>query len=177
MVLREAPTRFYLILREHLHCLSHIFSFGATRTQLIGLTTIPSSLMNQIYATAISSFDTDSSFWVCNNSATGHICNDKSHFSGELVPSIYITGAATGSSKLTLMGTVIFCLTDNNGAKHTFMLTHMNYMPKSPVNILSTGVLSKQSPNENGFDPQGTGITSAFDDHTLFGDHGQFCKT
>jgi hypothetical protein len=152
MVLREAPTRFYLILREHLHCVTHIVSFNVTRTQLIGLTTIPSSLMTQIYATAISSFDTDSSFWVCNNSATGHICNIKSLFSRELVPSIYIVGAATGSSKLTLMGTVILRLTDYNGAKHTFMLTHVNHMPKSPVNILSTRVLSKQFPNENGFD-------------------------
>jgi hypothetical protein len=50
-------------------------------------------------------------------------------------------------------------------------------MPKSPVNILSTRVLSKQFSNENGFDRQGTGITSVFDDHTLFWDHGQFCKT
>jgi hypothetical protein len=123
------------------------------------------------------SFDTDSSFWVCNNSVTGHICNDKSIFSGELVPSIYIVGAATGSSKPTLMGTVIHRLTYNNGAKHTFTLTHMNYMPKSPVNLLSTRVLSKQFPNENGFDQQGTGITSVFDDHTLFWDHGQFHKT
>jgi hypothetical protein len=76
-----------------------------------------------------------------------------------------------------LMGTVILILTDNNGAKHTFMLTHVNYMPKSPVNILSTRVLSKQFPNENGFDRQGTGITSVFDDHTLFWNHGQFCMT
>ncbi len=68
-----------------------------------------------------------------------------------------------------LMGTVILCLTDDNGVKHTFMLIHVNYMPKSPVNILSTRVLSKQFPNENGFDQQGTRITSVFDDHTFFG--------
>jgi hypothetical protein len=166
MVLREAPARFYLILKEHIHRVSHIFSFGATRTRLIALTTIPLLLMTQIYATAISSFDMDSSFLVCNNSATGHICNDKSLFSGELVPSIYFVGAATGSSKLTLMGTVILCLTDDNGAKHTFTLTHVNYMPKSPVNILSKS--SKQFSNEIGFDQQGTGNTSVFDDHTLF---------
>jgi hypothetical protein len=145
------------------------FSFGATCTQLIGITTISSLLLTQIYATAISAFDTDSSFCICDDSATGHVCNDKSLFSGELVPSIYIVGAATGSSKPMLMGTVILCLT---GAKHTFMLTHLNYMPKSLVNILSTRVLSKQFPNENGFDQQGTGITSVFDDHTLFLDHG-----
>jgi hypothetical protein len=57
------------------------------------------------------------------------------------------------------------------------MLTHMNYMPKSPVNLLSMIVLSKQFTNEHGFDQQGTGISSVFDDHTLFWDHGQFSKT
>jgi hypothetical protein len=75
-------------------------------------------------------------FWVCDNLATGHICNDKLLFSGELVPSIYVVGAATGTSKPTLMGAVILCTTDDNGKKHTFMLTHVNYMPKLPVNLL-----------------------------------------
>ena len=28
----------------------------------------------------MSTFDTSSSFWVCDNSATGHICNDKSKY-------------------------------------------------------------------------------------------------
>jgi hypothetical protein len=31
-------------------------------------------------------FDTDSSFWICDNAATGHICTDKSLFYGNLVP-------------------------------------------------------------------------------------------
>jgi hypothetical protein len=83
-------------------------------------------------------FDTDSSFWVCDNLATGHLCNDKSLFSVELVPSIYIVGEAMGISEPTLMGTVILCTTDDNGKKHTFTLTHMNYIPKLPVNILPT---------------------------------------
>ena len=52
------------------------------------------------------SFDTDSSFWVCDNSATGHICNNKELFTDELVPSIYEVGSATGISTPTLMGTV-----------------------------------------------------------------------
>jgi hypothetical protein len=50
-------------------------------------------------------------------------------------------------------------------------------MPKSPVNLLSMRVLSKQFTNEHGFDQQGTGISSVFDDYTLFWDHGQFSKT
>jgi hypothetical protein len=81
----------------------------------------------------------------------GHICNDKALFSGELIPSIHIVGAATGTSEPTLMGTVVLQLTDNNGDKHTFTPTHMNCMPKSPVNSLSTRVLSKKNTNEYGF--------------------------
>ncbi len=53
------------------------------------------------------SFDTDSSFWVCNNAARGHICKDKSLFSGNLVPSIYEISTANGIDSPSLMGTVI----------------------------------------------------------------------
>ncbi len=108
--------------------------------------------MTWSYTNAMSFFDTDSSFWVCNDSATGHICNDKSLFSEELIPSIYIVGAASGTKVPMWMGTVVLWLTDDNGDKHTFMLTHMNYMRKSPVNLLSTRVLSEQFMNEHGFD-------------------------
>ncbi len=52
-------------------------------------------------------FDTDSSFWVCNNSATGHICKDKSLFMGDCVPSIFEVELATGILTPTLMGMVI----------------------------------------------------------------------
>ncbi len=128
--------------------------------------------MALIYANATLFFDTNSSFWVCNNSATGHICNAKLLFSGQLVPSIYMVGAATGHSEPTLIGTVIFQITDNDGDKQIFMLTHVNYMPQPPVNLLSSRVLSKQFPNENGFDQKGKGISSVFDNHTLFWNHG-----
>jgi hypothetical protein len=154
-----------------------MLTFRANGTRLVGFTMIPSSTMTQIYANATSFFDTDSSFWVCDNSATGHICNDKSLFSEELVPSIYIVGAATGTSEPTLMGIVVLQITDDNGDKHRFTLTHVNYMSKSPVNLLSTRVLSEQFTNEHGFDRQGTGISSVFNNHTFLGDHGKFSKT
>jgi hypothetical protein len=73
-------------------------------------------------------------------------------------------------------GIVVLRLTDNKGDKHTFTLTHVNYIPKSPVNLLSTRVLSQQFTNKHGFDQQGTGISSVFDNHTLFWDHGKFSK-
>ena len=42
----------------------------------------------------VATFDGDSSFWVCDNSATGHICNDTSMYHSPLVPSIYWIGTA-----------------------------------------------------------------------------------
>jgi hypothetical protein len=110
----------------------------------------------------MTSFVTDSSFWVCDNLATGHICNDKMLFIGDLVPSIYIVGAATGSLEPTLMGTVQLQITDNNGTKHSFTPAHVNYMPTSPV---KTRVLSKQFTDENGIDTHGTVIHLCYEDH------------
>ena len=85
----------------------------------------------------LSFFDTDSSFWVCDNAATGHICRDKSLFYGDLVPSIYEVSTANGIDSPTLKGTVILRLRDNGGIMHEFRLTHVNYMPNSPVNLVS----------------------------------------
>jgi hypothetical protein len=124
----------------------------------------------------MTSFDTDSSFWVCDNFATRLICNDKTLFIGDLVPSIYIVGAAMGTLEPTLMGTVQLRITDNNGKKHTLTLTHVNYVPNSPVNLLTTRVLSIKFTDENGIDTHGTGIHLCYEDHTLIWDHDKYCK-
>ncbi len=89
----------------------------------------------------LSFFDTDSSFWVYNNSASGHICKDKSLITRDLVPSIFEAGSATGILTLTLMGTSTPRLTDDEGVFHSFDLISVNYCPDSPVNILSFGNL------------------------------------
>jgi hypothetical protein len=124
------------------------------------------------------SFDTDSSFWVCDNAATGHICRDKSLFSGDLVPSIYEVSTANGIDSPTLMGTVILRLRDNEGVMHEFTLTHVNYMPKSPVNLLSLQQLAEYYSNSDGTpDHYGTGIDSSYDSHTLYWNKKQFFKT
>jgi hypothetical protein len=74
---------------------------------LMGFTTFPySTLAASVNENTMTLFDTDSSFWVCDNSATGHICNNRSLFTGNLVPLINIDGAATGTLEPTLMGTV-----------------------------------------------------------------------
>ncbi len=55
----------------------------------------------------LSSFDMDLSSWVCDDSATGHICYNKVLFADELVPSIFQVGSATGILVPNLIGTVI----------------------------------------------------------------------
>jgi hypothetical protein len=106
---------------------------------LMGFTTFAlSTLTARMHEKTMTSFDTDSSFWVCDNSAIGHICNDRTLFTGDLVPSIYIVGAATGTSEPTLMGRIKLRITDDDGKKHKFTLTHVNHMPTSPVNLLWT---------------------------------------
>jgi hypothetical protein len=144
---------------------------------LIGFTTFAFLTLARVHENTMTSFNVDSSFWVCDNLATRHIFNDETLFIGDLVPSIYIVGAAMGTSEPTLMGTVQLRITDNNGKKHTFNLTHMNYMPTSPVNLLSTSVLSKQFTDEKGTDTHETGICSCYKDHKLIWDHGKYCKT
>jgi hypothetical protein len=117
---------------------------------LNGFTTFAYSTLVSVQENTMTSFDTDSSFWVCDNSAIRHICNNNILFIGDLVSSIYIVVAATGTLEPTLMATVQLQITVDNGTKHTFTLTHMNYMPTSPVNLLLTRVLSKQFTDENG---------------------------
>ena len=176
--------RFSRIMRESVYLLREFTKYfqkinpRKTVHTLVGFTTFAySTLASRVNENIMTSFDTDSSFWVCDNSATGHICNDRSLFTGDLVPSIYIVGAATGTSEPTLMGTVHLRITDDDGKKHKFTLTHVNYMPTSPVNLLSTRVLSRQFTDKNGIDLHGTGIHSCYEDHTLIWDHGKYRKT
>ena len=96
----------------------------------------------------------------------------------ELVPSIFEVGSATGISTLNLMGTVTFRITDNEGAKHSFTLKNVNYLPNSPVNILSLRRLAELYPDDAGHpDCNGTGISSGYDSHTLYWDSARFSKT
>ena len=97
---------------------------------------------------------------------------------GDLVPSIFEVGSATGILTPTLMGTVILQLTDDEGVTHSFEFTNVNYLPDSPVNLLSLRRLAELYPDETGHpDQNGTGIRSGFDNHVLFWNREQFKKT
>ena len=124
------------------------------------------------------SFDTDSSFWVCDNSGTSHICNDISMFHGKLVPSAYHIGTATGTCDSSKMGTVIVHLTNDEGVAHSFLLSECIYMPESSFNLLSVHRLAEHFPDDNGLpDKRGTGIMSVFEEHTLFWNDKKHSKT
>ncbi len=126
----------------------------------------------------LSLFNTDSFFWVCDNSATGHICNNKDLFTNKLVSLIYQVGLATGILVPNLMGTVILWVTDNEGVKHSFTLSNVNYLSDSPVNILSLRRLAKLYPDASCHpDRNRMGITSGYDNHTMYWNKGKFKKT
>jgi hypothetical protein len=76
------------------------------------------------------------------------------------------------------MGTVTLWITDDEGAKHSFTLKNVNYLPNSPVNILSLCHLAELYPDDAGHpDRNGTGISSGYDNHTLYWDKARFSKT
>jgi hypothetical protein len=168
----------FLFLREFRKHL-HKFFVQETIDCVHAFTVIAHTMMTDLLTLdPLSSFDTDSSFWVCNNSAMGHICNNKMLFTDELIPSIFEVGSATGISTPTLMGTVTLQITDNEGAKHSFVLKNVNYLPNSPVNILSLRRLAELYPDNSGHpDRTGTGISSGYDSHTLYWDSTRFSKT
>jgi hypothetical protein len=124
------------ILRE-IGNATHIFFICRNESTFQGIPILVySTLMDFSLLNPLISFDMDSLNWICNNSAMGHVCNDRTLFLGELVPSIYEVGSATGRLTWTLMGSVVLCLTDDKGVKHSFALTNVNYLPELPVNIL-----------------------------------------
>jgi hypothetical protein len=151
----------FMFLREFRKWL-HNFFVRRTTECVYAFTVLAHTAMADILTLdPLLSFDTDSCFGVCNKSAMGHFCNNKELFTDELVPSIYEIGSATGISMPTLMGTVILRITDNEGAKHLFVLKNVNYLPSLPVNILSLRRLAELYPDDAGHpDRTGTGIRS-----------------
>ena len=166
------------ILRE-IRTLPHFFLLERTLPLVQAFTVLAhSTLTNLTGLDPLSSFDADSSFWVCNNSATGHICNNKALFTDNLVPSTFEIGSATGTTLPTLMGTDILCVTDDEGVKHSFTLKKVNYLPNSPVNIFSIRRSAELYSDETGHpDRDGTGISSGYNSHTMYWNRGKFRKT
>jgi hypothetical protein len=61
---------------------------------------------------------------------------------------------------------------------HSFTLTNVNYLPNSPVNILSLRCIAELYPNDDDqLDEDGTGIHPRYASHTMYWDKAQFSKT
>ena len=127
---------------------------------------------------SMATFDSASSFWVCDNSATGYGCKSRSIFHGPMVPSIYAISTATGCSNELRMGTVVLTLRCDEGIEHTFVLKNVVYMEDSPVNSVSTRRLSELFPDGSGaIDTEGTGVSSFFEQHELIWNHRKHKRT
>ena len=123
-------------------------------------------------------FDTNSIFFVCDNSTTGHICNDIGKFvPGTLRDSGRQLTTANGTGPILREGTVHLLLRDDNGKKHVFILDDCIYHPDSPVNLLSTRRLAEKFLDEDGNPDEETNIQSKYSSHTLTWARGQFTRT
>ena len=79
-------------------------------------------------------FDTDSILFVCDNSTTGHICNDLLRFvPGSLQQTTRRLTTANGTGPPVQEGTIKINLTDDDGKIHLFFLEGCIYHPYSPV--------------------------------------------
>jgi hypothetical protein len=81
-------------------------------------------------------FDTDSVCFVCDNSTTGHICNDIWKFvEGTIRQTNKSLMTANGTGSCLQEGTVKIRLIDDVGTQHIFILDNCLYHPNTPVNL------------------------------------------
>ena len=102
-------------------------------------------------------FDADAVTFDVDNSATGHVCNDKALFNGTLRddPNAGII-TVTGTMQCQV-GEVRLRWQDDDATTHEHILQNVSYAPTSPVNILSVRELSKHFVDDDGhFDETGT---------------------
>ncbi len=103
------------------------------------------------FTSSLADGDADLVFFVCDNSTTGHICNDIQKFvPGTLHQTNKSLTTANGTGPCLQEGTIWLHLNDNDGMKHIFILDNCLYHPNSPVNLLSTRRLAEKLIDENG---------------------------
>ena len=123
-------------------------------------------------------FDTDSVFFVCDNSTTGHICNDIRKFvPGTIRNTMRRLTTANGTGPCLQEGTARIHLVDDNSKRHVFLLENCIYLPDSPVNLLSTRRLAEKFLDANGNPDEETKIVSRYSTHTLSWCFGKYQKT
>jgi hypothetical protein len=123
-------------------------------------------------------FNPDSIFFVCDNSTTGHICNDIQKFlPGSLRHSNRSLTTANGTGPCLQEGTIWLQLIDDEGMRHIFLLENCPYHPDSPVNLLFTRRLAEKFIDDQGNPDEQTRIESRYSTHALTWSFGNFKKT
>jgi hypothetical protein len=105
----------------------------------------------------LTSWDTDGIFFCVDNCATCIICNDKSMFVGDLIPSRSEVLTSNGQNVPALEGTIRLSLLDDLGELHQYDIPGALYDPESPFNLLRIPFLSKYFKDQK---TMGTKITS-----------------
>ena len=123
-------------------------------------------------------FDTDSIFFVCDNSSTGHICNDIRKFiPGTVRNTARRLTTATGTGPCLQEGTVCVHLMDDDSNRRVFLLENCIYLPDSPVSLLSTRRLAEKFLDSDGNPDEETHIVSRYSTHKLIWCFGKYQKT
>ncbi len=151
--------------REIYHCLSNIV--------------LPSSLMQAFSSTSpinSVSFDSDGLTIVLDNSATCHICNNKSLFISPItpIPTSNDIGVDTagGTVRPIGIGNIRIKWTDDDGLAHQEVIDDVLYFPKSPVNIIGVTKLGMQRN-----DPEGTHILTKSQYSVFTWNFGAYTRT
>ncbi len=121
--------------------------------------------------------NTDSVFFVWDNSTTGHICNDiQKLVQGTIWQTNKSLTTANGTGSCLQEGTVKIRLINDTGTQHIFILDNCLYHPDSPVNLLSMRWLAEKFLDANGNPDEETCIESRYSTHVLTWSFGQFKK-
>ena len=100
------------------------------------------------------SFDTDSKTIVLDNSATCHICNNKSSFTSDITPienaDHLSVSTAGGKVSPSGHGSVKWSWLDDEGNRHTNTIDEVLFFPESPVNILGVTKYAHQLQDAEG---------------------------
>ncbi len=151
-------------------------SYNGLSLSLCRFTTLFADVDTEQLNTQIHS-DTDSVFFACDNSTTGHICNDIQRFVPESLYQTNKSPTTTNGTGLCLQeGTVNISLIDDNGTRHAFILDSCLYHPDSPFNLLSMRHLAKKFIGANGNPDKETRIESHYSTHVLTWSFGQYRK-
>jgi hypothetical protein len=106
-------------------------------------------------------FNADSIFFVCNNSTTGHICNDIWKFTPDTMRQTKKSLMTANETEPCLQeGIVSIRLIDNTGTQHIFILDNCLYHPTSLVNHLSMKHFAEKFLNADGNPDKETCIKS-----------------